>query len=74
MPIVKIGEWLHTKPDYEDRVYNSGVGKERPLIQILSALGFRLEGEGNAARVSAPEHRGAAPAKEAKPMRPLRLG
>ena len=86
---MRVGEYLRSRPDYEDRLYNSGVGKTQPLM-ILDALGFRIEGSGNAARVSVAERTvgGAAEGEEAMDpeeyralrarvraaQRPLRIG
>ena len=51
LPIVRAGEWLRKQPDYQARLDNNGVQEEERLTIILRALGFALEGNGNAARV-----------------------
>ena len=43
-PINKLGGYLQTLPEFNDRVYNAALGKTKRLEQIVEALGFVVDG------------------------------
>ena len=42
-PVNKLGGYLQTLPEFNDRVYNAALGKTRRLEQIVEALGFVMD-------------------------------
>ena len=62
-PINKLGKHLQTLPEFNDRVFNAGLGKYKRLEQIVEALGYVVDGT-NVRRKQTPVLQALAPADE----------